>query len=515
MLKVTKEGDLQISSKWVDSLVSNSDKDKKKQLFFLSHIGSIKSNGDTFIQNITKDNTCVRVSNQLNARYDSSNCETVHLNFWYDGLSIESLHIIKFMFLLSSCFLIHLNPSNDKIYDDISVFIIQSLFFYAISEDKNNKMKKTMVILLINNESSVPSSVDDNLNEIEQLWKKCLDTNNINNPISLKDYFEFHFFNSNDIKFENIQNSLISSGKFEKTWENVSYSQALLQDNFNKKWIRSNALPKELLMNAEDKTIKESMVLYFADSAFHEVWQFSQKILKKWVKVIYKGKTINNYGKIVFNFLENVNQKFDSFIPKDYDKSQITIKKKLKINNIVQQRILFLFTKQLLNLQSQALEKFKDNLLKIASDLKKNFDSEKKLAIESISQWFVSHAEALVSYNSKLSYLAAQKELDNVLIEFAEKFKESPIIKLQSLQRIEKQTSTSSLKQSGIVVGFGLTAALRPHGFGNFQLITSYTQGPHVFNFSLVNDRDIAEQEGQGKIKPFRIQPSLNFDIEL
>jgi hypothetical protein len=101
------------------------------------------------------------------------------------------------------------------------------------------------------------------------------------------------------------------------------------------------------------------------------------------------------------------------------------------------------------------------------------------------------------------------------LIEFSEKFKESPIVKLQSLQRLEKQTSTSGLKQSGIVIGFGLTAALRPHGFGNFQLITSYTQGPHVFNFSLVNDRDIAEQEGQGKIKPFRIQPSLNFDIEL
>mmetsp|Transcript_8650 Transcript_8650/g.18618 ORF Transcript_8650/g.18618 Transcript_8650/m.18618 type:complete len:286 (+) Transcript_8650:702-1559(+) len=283
----------------------------------------------------------------------------------------------------------------------------------------------------------------------------------------------------------------------------------------NKKWICSSALPKELLISAEDKTLKEIMLFYFADSAFHEVLQFSQQILKKWGKVVYKGKTINNYGKIVSNFLENVNQKFDSLIPKDFNKDQVSIKKKLKINSIVQQRILFLFTKQLLNLQSQALEKFKDTLLKIASDSKKNFDSEKKLAIDTVSQWFISHAEALVSNNNRLSYIAAQKELDNVLIEFSEKFKESPIVKLQSLQRLEKQTSTSGLKQSGIVIGFGLTAALRPHGFGNFQLITSYTQGPHVFNFSLVNDRDIAEQEGQGKIKPFRIQPSLNFDIEL
>ena len=515
MLSVTKEGDLQISAKWVDSLVSNSDKDKKKHLFFFSHIGSFESNADRFIQNFSKDSSDSKFSNQLKANYDSSDSENVHLNFWYDSLSIELLHIIKFMFLLSNCFLIHLNPSKDKLYDDISVFIIQSLFFYSLSEIKNNKMKKIMVILLINNDGLTLNSLENNLKEIERLWEKCVNINNINDPISLNDYFEFQFFNNNDIKFENIQNAITKSSNFEKNCENIVYSSAFLQDMINKKWICSNALPKELLTSVEDKTIKEIMLFYFADSAFHEVLQFSQQIFKKWGKVIYKGKTINNYGNIVSNFLENVNQKFDSLIPKDFDKDQVSIKKKLKINSIVQQRILFLFTKQLLNLQSQALEKFKDTLLKIASDSKKNFDSEKKLAIDSVSQWFISHAEALVSNNIKLSYIAAQKELDNVLIEFSEKFKESPIVKLQSLQRLEKQTSTSGLKQSGIVVGFGLTAALRPHGFGNFQLITSYTQGPHVFNFSLVNDRDIAEQEGQGKIKPFRIQPSLNFDIEL
>jgi hypothetical protein len=515
MLQVTKEGDLQISSKWVDSLVSNSDKDKKKKLFFFSHIGSFDNKSDNFIQNITNDNSYSKFSNQLKASYNSSDCEKVHLNFWYDGLSIELLHIVKFMFLMSGCFLIHLNTLNVKLFDDISVFIIQSLFFYAVSEIKNNKMKKTMVILLVNNDSSILNSHGNNLKEIEQLWRNCLNVNNIKDPISLNDYFEFDFLNSTSINFESVQNSIIKSGKFEKTWENIVYSLPFLQDMINKKWICSNALSKKLLISAEDKTLKEIMLFYFADSAFHEVLQFSQQILKKWGKVVYKGKTINNYGKIVSDFLENVDQKFDSLIPKDFSKDQVSIKKKLKINNIVQQRILFLFTKQLLNLQSQALEKFKDSLLKIASDSKKNFDSEKKLAIDSVNQWFILHAEALVSNNIRLSYIAAQKELDNVLIEFSEKFKESPIVKLQSLQRLEKQTSTSGLKQSGIVIGFGLTAALRPHGFGNFQLITSYTQGPHVFNFSLVNDRDIAEQEGQGKIKPFRIQPSLNFDIEL
>jgi len=65
------------------------------------------------------------------------------------------------------------------------------------------------------------------------------------------------------------------------------------------------------------------------------------------------------------------------------------------------------------------------------------------------------------------------------------------------------------------VAGFGITAAVRPRGFGNLQLVTSYTHGPHVFNFSLVNDLDVAEQEGQSRIKPIRIQPSLNFDVDI
>lgn len=108
-----------------------------------------------------------------------------------------------------------------------------------------------------------------------------------------------------------------------------------------------------------------------------------------------------------------------------------------------------------------------------------------------------------------------KKELQRVLSEVAEKFKDSAVSKLISIQKTGKKTSKGKLKQSGIVTGFGITAAVRPRGFGNLQVITSYSQGPHVFNFSLVNDLDVAEQEGQTRIKPIRIQPSLNFDIDV
>ena len=114
-----------------------------------------------------------------------------------------------------------------------------------------------------------------------------------------------------------------------------------------------------------------------------------------------------------------------------------------------------------------------------------------------------------------LDFINAKKELQQVLGEVAEKFKDSTVSKLISIQKTGQKTSKGKLKQSGIVVGFGLTAAVKPRGFGNLQIITSYSQGPHVFNFSLVNDYDIAQQEGQSRIKPIRIQPSLNFDIDI
>nr|UXY87957.1 GTP-binding protein [Cryptomonas curvata] len=515
MLTVNKQGDLQISSKWVETLASNSDKEKKKQLFFFSHIGSIKSNIDNFLKTITNDNVFSKLPQEIKSFYDISNPQHVHLSFCYDSLSLELLQNLKFMFLLSGCFIIHLNTPESKFYDDESIFIIQSLFFYVLSEIKTNKVNKTSIVFLTNQNNKEIILDDNSLIEIEKLWRNCLQINKMSEYIHLKDYFNFNLFSINNSNFENVKNFLINNNKTEKTFDNISYNSTFIQEMLNKKWIDSKYIPKNLLISIEDKILKETISLYFADSAFYEVLHFSQKILKKWEKIVYKGKTINDYGNLVSNFLENINKKFEHSIPNQYISNHAILKKKLKLDNTIQQRISYLFTKQLLNLQSQALDKFKDNLLKIASDSKKNFESEKKIAVESVNQWFISNANILLSQNINLSYIAAQKELNNVLIEFSEKFKESPIVKIQSLRRLEKQTSTSGLKQSGIVIGFGLTAAVRPNGFGNFQLITSYTQGPHVFNFSLVNDRDIAEQEGQGKIKPFRIQPSLNFDIEL
>jgi hypothetical protein len=280
-------------------------------------------------------------------------------------------------------------------------------------------------------------------------------------------------------------------------------------------WKDSEKLLFLPFLNTEDIEVSGLINLYQTDSLFNQLWQISTDVMKNWTTLVARGKIVDDFGYIVSEFLSGLVLQFEKSLPQDFANDERAIRKIQELSDMVRQNIISLFTRQILNLQTQALDKFKDLLLSIISDTKKDFEFEKKLVMEKINSWFEEKAEKIVVPEMQLTYQGAKKELQNVLIEFAEKFKESPVVKLNSMQKVEKKTSSSGLKQSGIVIGFGLTTAVRPSGFGNFQLVTSYSHGPHVFNFSLVNDRDVAEQEGQGKIKPIRIQPSLNFDVDL
>lgn len=51
--------------------------------------------------------------------------------------------------------------------------------------------------------------------------------------------------------------------------------------------------------------------------------------------------------------------------------------------------------------------------------------------------------------------------------------------------------------------------------YGNFQLVTGYSDGPLAMNFSVCNDANAAEQEGHGKVPFFKFQPTLNYELDL
>lgn len=241
----------------------------------------------------------------------------------------------------------------------------------------------------------------------------------------------------------------------------------------------------------------------------------SNNIINHWGSYVSKGKVIENFGSNVSNFLTGMLEEFEKTLPHEIKSNDESLDKIRELSDMVQGRIISLFTSQLLILQTQALDKFKDILVWQVKNSSKEFEFDKSVAMLEVNEWFENKASKIEIPEMRLDSIGAKRELQQVLGEVTEKFKESAVAKLISVEKTSKKTSKGKLKQGGIVIGFGITAAVRPRGFGNLQLVTSYSQGPHVFNFSLVNDMDVAEQEGQTRIKPVRIQPSLNFDIDI
>nr|UXY86992.1 GTP-binding protein [Cryptomonas paramecium] len=498
-----------VNPKWIDNFTSMLKKYKKKKISIVSYITSCENCNENFVSNIVEMHE--KTSDKLQVYYSQLNPQAVVMRFCYDLLSLEFVRSLKFMTSLTNYFLIHLNPVKNVVYDANSLDIIYCLFFYKIQEIR---VKKKMSIFFIVDQRYKFSYDQEGSTILQEMWKKCLIDNNINNGGNMSEHFEILFLKESQIVLRPDGTLIINGGLSKEALEikcDTKYSDFLFQE----KWLMSGHIPRNLLINIENDQIKDILSFYFIDSASDEVLKIFYKNFSKWDKTIRKGKLVGTYGKVTSDFMEIANKKFDVLIPKKFQNCSFFEKKKKELYKTFQQYILYLFTKQLLSLQSQSLERFKNIFMENSLLSKKSFELQKKIAIDDTDEWFVSHAVSLTMGNSNLSYTFAQKELNDVLDEFSEKLRDSPTIKMRMLRNTNKQTSTGNLRQKGMIVGFGLTAAFRPSGFGNFQFITSYTRGPHVFNFSFVNDKDVAEQEGQGKVKLFKIQPSLNFDIEM
>ena len=177
-------------------------------------------------------------------------------------------------------------------------------------------------------------------------------------------------------------------------------------------------------------------------------------------------------------------------------------------------RIKRLLRRQIIILQEKSFAYYKDLLYDLIMDPKRNFDAEKNQRLEQAMFLFDRKTE-YIKIGTTLAFQKGRDELQRAMLLFTVRFKDSPVVQLNSLDRIAKQTSPSNVKQKSMVIGFGFTTAMRLFGLGNFQFISHYSKGPHVFNFSVVNDLDFAIADGQSNLRFLRMQPSLNFDIDL
>jgi len=455
--------------------------------------------------------------NELKVFFSNQEKPIVHFELDSNQNSMSFYKKLKYFFLISNSILIY-NDTLDTKKKEFAELKTLKFFFVVQLENFITGNKILSHIKLIYNKSFELSDILLLKDLIKGIWIEALTYTGINltNGIPKIDdlcsieimtqagtnhFSEFIVGLEVNNEKKTLNTELISVGNFSL----FSSSILTLSDNIT-------YLSEKLVFDQDYQNIHDS---FLVGGIFNDLWLTSNSVINHWSSYVSKGKVIENFGSMVSNFLTGLVEEFEKTLPSNLRNNKNSLNKIRELSDMVRGRITSLFTSQLLILQTQALDKFKDILIWQAKFSHKEFEFEKGVAILQVNDWFEAKASRISITEMRLNFNGAKKELQQVLGEVAEKFKDSAVSKLISIQKTTKKTSKGKLKQSGVVAGFGITAAVRPRGFGNLQLVTSYSHGPHVFNFSLVNDLDVAEQEGQTRIKPIRIQPSLNFDVDI
>lgn len=266
-----------------------------------------------------------------------------------------------------------------------------------------------------------------------------------------------------------------------------------------------------------DKTVelpgkKELVAAYRCDVAYDAQQRPAIVQLNRWTSEVDRGRVVPTFGDKATTLLETALEKYDRDTA-THASSAIRAKKRSELQSSLQARIRSLFNKQILLLQSAALQRFKDILLSNVTN--PMYETDTPAALRRVDEWFARKAETLLVRSMRLSFRSARQEVQNALHTFGEGFANSPTAQLQAMQQMERQAQRAPPRQRNIEFGLGINAACRPSGYGNFQLVTGYARGPHTMQFTLVNDKDAAEQEGQGNVPFFRIQPTINTTVDL
>ncbi|KAK4530248.1 hypothetical protein CCYA_CCYA03G1105 [Cyanidiococcus yangmingshanensis] len=240
--------------------------------------------------------------------------------------------------------------------------------------------------------------------------------------------------------------------------------------------------------------------------------------ISKWYNQVDSSKVVEGFGSKAQELLSVTGEQYDSETSAfaTSDASLIRNRKRHELMSTLQNHIRSLFNRQIQILQNQAMTRFRDQMLALIADRSGMVSEfECQFLVRRMDEFFNRKAEELLVPSMRLSYRTSRTDLQNTLLEAANKYRDSPTAQLQAMTRMEKRAMAPPPKQRGVVIGFGLNTALRPRGYGNFQLIASTSRGPHTFNASICNDADLAEQEGHGKVPLLRWQPTVHFDIDI
>uniref|UniRef100_A0A6U2BZM7 Uncharacterized protein n=1 Tax=Hemiselmis andersenii TaxID=464988 RepID=A0A6U2BZM7_HEMAN len=441
-------------------------------------------------------------------------------------------------------------------------FLLQ--VFIAIGKKKNSPHKFKKIIIRFNiycdtlhsyyfeRELARKQSLES---KIDEAWEKAIkylsiNEKNLEDQKNFQEFFRrrrydiatinYHFIDKNEKELEIEENTnyfsdIAFTGHSLLTLKNY---QELIMNS----WIKSQTVDFIPIFygNAEKQEIpvsywtKKLCSRYFIEKYFDKV-VFNPMVilLKKWYSMTEKGKYIKNINQNLMYLINNIQtnvlnlgiqlKKFDEEIPYDVSIGQYFSRKEIFLINHYSKKAWSFFERhlkkiwffQIRMLQYKCSVIFKEKILKLFLQEPLHWDTGNNKAIKECEELFMkSGADFEIPLIKKTLYFA-KNELINALRDYFIELKESPAKELNALDKIEKNINRTKSKSKQMIVGFALTTAVRLPGYGNFQMVSSYAYGPHVFNFSCINDKSTLENETKGYVKPVRIQPSLNFDIRL
>lgn len=435
-----------------------------------------------------------------------------------DGDAEKIARVATFSLALADALVFNLWTADIGRYEAAGYSLLRTVFLEFTRMFGENDPAKTLLLFVIRDHddgSSLESLSEIVMEDVRDIWSQ-IDSRG-SKPIT--ELFTFEFVSLPHIRHR--------AAEFDTA---VAELSARFSDNTHPKYLLkpeySISQPVEGLVpyadlvwkdTKHDKAVelpskKDLIAAYRCDVAYDAQQRPALAQLNKWTSDVDRGRTIQSFGDRATQLLDTALEKYDRETA-SHAAASIRGKKRTELQNSLQSRVRSLFNKQVTLLQNSALQKFKDILLANVAD--PISDPEMQMALRRVDEWFARKAESLLVPSMRLTFHGSRQEVQNALQTYGEGFRNSPTAQLQAMQQMERQAQRPPARQRNIEFGLGINAACRPSGFGNFQLITGYSRGPHTMQFTLVNDKDAAEQEGSGEVPFFRIQPTINTTIDM
>jgi protein SEY1 len=436
-----------------------------------------------------------------------------------DGDSENVSRVATFTLALADALIFNVWAADLGRYEAAGYALLRTVFLEhsrMFAHDPN----MTLIVVVIRDHDD-GSALDDlkslMMEDIRTIW----DGVDAPGDMTLESAFSFEFVSLPNIRHRADEFSF-AVGELVSRFSDPEHPEYLLQESFSKhvpaegfcQYAETVWQEMDNDKGVELPSKKELVAAYRCDVAYDNQQRPCLNLLNRWTSDVDRGRTISSFGDKATAMLNNALEKYERDTA-SHVASSVRGKKRSELQSVLQARIRALFNKQILLLQNSALQKFKDILLSAVGDSEPISEIETQNAVQRVDEWFARKSESLLVPSMRLSFRAARLEVQNALQTFGEGFRNSPTAQLQAMQQMERQAQRAPPRQRNLEVGLGLNAACRPGGFGNCQIITGYARGPHTMQFTLVNDKDAAEQEGQGQVPLFRCQPTLNFNVDL